>query len=165
MVVLNLLIWYRNWDGISIWGSISWPCFIITLYDFLFGFPAYIISAHFQKLLLHGDNMVVCYLEYCWSFKKAGDPAFVQEHLPYSNTSVSLSLNSIALFFFFNLFAPGRSCSMWALVPWSGMKPGPPALETWSVSHWTTREVPTWFLIDMAVSFQCMTKFTTNKKK
>ena len=24
----------------------------------------------------------------------------------------------------------------------AGMKPGPPALEAWSLSHWTTGEVP-----------------------
>ena len=28
------------------------------------------------------------------------------------------------------------------LVPWPGMKPGPPALGAQSLSHWTTREVP-----------------------
>ena len=36
----------------------------------------------------------------------------------------------------------GLSCSMWGLVPWPGIKPGPPALGVWSLSHWTTREVP-----------------------
>ena len=34
------------------------------------------------------------------------------------------------------------SCSMWDLVPWPGTEPGAPALEVWSLSHWTTREVP-----------------------
>ena len=33
------------------------------------------------------------------------------------------------------------SCGMWDLVPWPGIKPGPPALRIWSLSHWTTREV------------------------
>ena len=33
-------------------------------------------------------------------------------------------------------------CSMWDLVPWPGIEPGPPALEAKSLSHWTTREVP-----------------------
>ena len=28
------------------------------------------------------------------------------------------------------------------LVPQSGIKPRPPALGAWSLSHWTTREVP-----------------------
>ena len=31
---------------------------------------------------------------------------------------------------------------MWDLVPWPGVKPRPPALGTWSLSHWTTREAP-----------------------
>ena len=35
------------------------------------------------------------------------------------------------------------SWSMWDLVPWPGIEPGPPALGAWSLSHWTSREVPT----------------------
>ena len=35
------------------------------------------------------------------------------------------------------------SCSTWDLVPWLGIKPRPPALGAWSLSHWTTREVHT----------------------
>ena len=34
------------------------------------------------------------------------------------------------------------SCGVWDIVPWPGIKPGPPALGAWSLSHWTTREVP-----------------------
>ena len=33
-------------------------------------------------------------------------------------------------------------CSMWDLVPWPGIELRPPALGAWSLSHWTTREVP-----------------------
>ena len=33
------------------------------------------------------------------------------------------------------------SCGMWC-VPWPGIEPGPLALRTQSLSHWTTREVP-----------------------
>ena len=39
----------------------------------------------------------------------------------------------------------GLSCSMWGLVPWPGIKPRLPALGVWSLSHWTTREVPIFF--------------------
>ena len=35
------------------------------------------------------------------------------------------------------------SCDIWVLILWPGINPGPPALGAWSVSHWTTREVPT----------------------
>ena len=49
-------------------------------------------------------------------------------------------------FSFFKVFiylpVPGLSCGMWDLVPWPGIKLGPPALGEWSISHWTTREVP-----------------------
>ena len=33
------------------------------------------------------------------------------------------------------------NCSVWDLVPWPGIEPGPPALGAWSLSPWTTREV------------------------
>ena len=33
-------------------------------------------------------------------------------------------------------------CGIWDLVPWPGLEPGFPALGAWSLSHWTTREVP-----------------------
>ena len=33
--------------------------------------------------------------------------------------------------------------AMWDLVPWLGIEPGPPTLGVQSLSHWTTREVPT----------------------
>ena len=35
------------------------------------------------------------------------------------------------------------NCSMWDLVPWLGIKPRPPVLGAWHLSHWTTRAVPT----------------------
>ena len=34
------------------------------------------------------------------------------------------------------------SCSMWDLVPWPGIEPGPPELGVWSHSRWTTSGVP-----------------------
>ena len=36
---------------------------------------------------------------------------------------------------------PGLSCGLWDLVPWSGIKPGPPALGVQNLSHWTTGKV------------------------
>ena len=43
---------------------------------------------------------------------------------------------------YFYLATLGLSCSMWDLVPWVGIEPGPPALGAQRLSHWTTREVP-----------------------
>ena len=34
------------------------------------------------------------------------------------------------------------SCGVCDIVPWPGVIPGPPALGLWSLSHWTTGEVP-----------------------
>ena len=61
----------------------------------------------------------------------------------------------IALSFFFYYYylfisaAPGLSCGMrnlscdmGELVPWPRMEPRPPALGSWRLSHYTTREVP-----------------------
>ena len=36
----------------------------------------------------------------------------------------------------------GLSCSMWDLIHCPGIEPGPPALGTQSLSHWTTRKFP-----------------------
>ena len=33
-----------------------------------------------------------------------------------------------------------RPCGF--LVPWTGIEPMPPALEVWSINHWTAKEVP-----------------------
>ena len=46
----------------------------------------------------------------------------------------------VCVFFFFT--ALDLSCSRWELVSWSSIKPWPPALGAWSLSHWTTREIP-----------------------
>ena len=37
-------------------------------------------------------------------------------------------------------------CSIWDLVPWPGLEP---ALGAWSLSHWTTREVPMLIFFDV----------------
>ena len=44
--------------------------------------------------------------------------------------------------FFLNLAALGLSCSMWDLVPQSGIEPVFPALRAQSLNHWTTRKSP-----------------------
>ena len=54
---------------------------------------------------------------------------------------------------------PGLSCGTWGvlvaacrmeeLVPWPGIKPWVPCtVSVWSLSHWTTREVPAWDVLD-----------------
>ena len=43
---------------------------------------------------------------------------------------------------FFSCYVWILSCSTWDLVPQSGIKPRPPALRAWRLSHWTTRQVP-----------------------
>ena len=43
------------------------------------------------------------------------------------------------LFTYFDV--SGLNCSMWDLVPWPGIDPGPQALGAQSPSHWATKEV------------------------
>ena len=43
---------------------------------------------------------------------------------------------------FINLAALGLSCGMWNLFYQPQIELGPPTLEAWSLSHWTTGEVP-----------------------
>ena len=53
--------------------------------------------------------------------------------------SCNVTCSGLSSAFFFNLYVPGLSCSMWDQFP--GF-PRSPALRAWSLSHWTTREVP-----------------------
>ena len=43
---------------------------------------------------------------------------------------------------FIYLTMPGLSYGIWDLLPWRGVELRPPALGAWSLSHWTTKEVP-----------------------
>ena len=46
------------------------------------------------------------------------------------------------------------SCSMWDLIPFPRIEPRPFALGPWSLSHWTTREVPViWILTTPQIGF------------
>ena len=59
-------------------------------------------------------------------------------------------------FLFIYLFAVlDLSCCTCGLGPWPGIEPGPPALGAWSPSHWTTRKVPTLYLL-----FQCFSQYS-----
>ena len=40
------------------------------------------------------------------------------------------------------LDVPDLSCSMWDLVPWLGIEPGPLASRAQSLSHWTSSDIP-----------------------
>ena len=60
------------------------------------------------------------------------------------------------IFLFIYLAVPGLSYGMWDLVPWPGIKPRPYALGAWSLSHWTSKEVPVilyWHDLVPALSF------------
>ena len=50
-------------------------------------------------------------------------------------------------FLFIYLAALGLSCSMWDLVPQSGVEPVPTALGVWSLSHWAQESPILFFFI------------------
>ena len=58
---------------------------------------------------------------------------------PLSQTSPTLAGR---FFTTSSTFIQTLNCSIWDLVPWPGIEPGPPALRMKNLSHWTTREVP-----------------------
>ena len=70
---------------------------------------------------------------------RTGRPSVLVKHASYIIWS---KLVFFLIFIFIYLAAPGLSCSMWDLVPWPENEPRPPALGAWSLSHWTTSEVP-----------------------
>ena len=61
---------------------------------------------------------------------------FYKHYFSFCNKGCVLSLS---FFFFFFLFAHCMACGI--LVPWPGVKPLSPALESQSLNHWTVREV------------------------
>ena len=62
---------------------------------------------------------------------------------------VSNSSNWLLKKIVFMFLAMPLSCHMWDLVPWPGIKPRPPTLWAWGLSHWTTREVPLTVLLNV----------------
>ena len=53
-------------------------------------------------------------------------------------------MHTIPLFLFF-FWLDHAACGI--LVLWPGILPVPPAVEAWSLNHWTAREIPTWSLL------------------
>ena len=61
----------------------------------------------------------------------------------------------------FSCYMQILSCRMWDLVPWPGIEPKPPALGAWSLSPWTTREVPLWAFLSAIVRSDWLTYIQT----
>ena len=58
-------------------------------------------------------------------------------------------------FFIYKIFILFLAAPSDILVPWPGIEPVPPALVTWSLKHWTTREVPLATFLKVFL-FQCL---------
>ena len=66
--------------------------------------------------------------------------------------TVSHALCCFLKHLFIYLTTPDLGCDLWALVPWPGIESGPPALEAWSLTHWTIREIHLKFFINISFS-------------
>ena len=64
-------------------------------------------------------------------------------HFPYNTVFFNIYLAVLGLHGIFDLCCDVQTlrCSMCDLVPWPRIKPRPPALKAWSLSHWTTGKV------------------------
>ena len=77
-------------------------------------------------------------------FFSLGKYLFIWRHqISFAESSI-FSCSTQDLFF---------SYSMWDQVPLPGIKTRSPALGAWSLSHWTTREVPYIFLMSLIFHF------------
>ena len=103
---------------------------------FFFGLLKYYFIYFFFKNQLIYLNWRIITLQYCGDF-------------PHTLTWISHGCACVPPYLFIWLcwvLVPACrifSCSTWDLVHWPWMEPRPPALGAWSLSHWTTREVPT----------------------
>ena len=69
-----------------------------------------------------------------------------QQSTDHSWSSIIWGYSTNSGLFFF-LTVPSLSCCMWDLVPWPGTEPRPPALGAQRVNHWTTSEVPQFWIL------------------
>ena len=70
-------------------------------------------------------------------------------------------IEAYEIFFYFS-----SSCSMWNLVSWAGIKPGPPAMRVGSLSHWTPGKVPPKLILNnysLTVFLKWRNEFSTFK--
>ena len=135
----------------------QWSCFIkLTIIDpnlskplnFFFNFNRRLITLQYCGGFCHTLTWI--------SHGCASKSIFISVMLCFWSVFSSHIFNSLLkIFVFIYLATWGLSYSIWDLVPWLGVKPGPPALEVQSFSHWTTREVPRawisweWFIIQI----------------
>ena len=114
------------------------------------------------------SGLVICLEDNVYTWKKTylTSQYFMCRLSDMGRCCFSVRLN-ITFFFFLNIYlfwlcrvlvvAHGIfvvaclvAACVWDLVPWPGVEPGPPALGAQSVTHWTTREVPQYNILNRA---------------
>jgi len=81
---------------------------------------------------------------YIWNLKNVPCSCPEELYFPYFTQSAHICSTSMdfLISIFIYLTGLGLSCGIQDLVPRPGVKSRSPALGVWSLSHWTTREVP-----------------------
>ena len=148
-LILDSIYWYFTKD----FPLNSWRIFlflILRVQEFVFfKIVKCWILGYFLSLCKIGIFFTMCLLD----LSEAKEFFFVGRFQLINAISLfSISLNffllalvpslCLLLFLFIYLTALGLSCGMQDIVPWAGIEPSPPALQVWSLSHWTTREFP-----------------------
>ena len=116
-------------------SPIVWICYNLPVFssvDICFG---YLQFGAIQKIYEYS----YCHLSDIDTFLLA--PLFLYIHFVYLYGCASSSI-FIAPLRIFSYGMQTFSCGMQDLVPWPGIEPGAPTLETLRLSLWTTREVP-----------------------
>ena len=149
-VVICMLLMHMKWNASPFWWGFCWACSRCSINadctEFLNGF-----------IMHHLSQAIIFSREVC-SESGPLDSFILQQALKKKYLLIYLAVpglscgtwglqSSLQVWSFFSVAAFRIfSCAMWDLVPWPGIKAGPPALGAWSLSHWTTREVPEFFV-------------------
>ena len=148
---------YEEW----LYGAV-FRCFLPTWYLF---------QSLCSRLLFIFKLGYLPFITELWKFlKHPQDQSFVR----YCTYFVNIFSHFVArlfiyliMSFFFNVYlftyfaVPGLSCSMWDLIPWPGIEPGPPTLGAQSLSPWTSREIPVMVSFDEHM-FLILIKYKTS---
>ena len=108
----------------------SWLCWIDQVYFVLLYLSSYLEMLYYRSTLLITSLIFLCNIFKCREIKRK-----------QNNNKKNLRI-SPTLITHMNIFFWPHHVACGILVPRPGIWPMPPALEVWSLNHWTTREVP-----------------------
>ena len=121
--------------------SRTWSRIEFVFPSHLYSFSENGVSDH---QLTQVRNVMLHFISYSWNSKKPVRLIFFFKILIWPSQVLVAAGSSILVAAFKNFSCDMQtlSFSMWDLVPWLRVEPRPPALGVWSLSHWTSKEVP-----------------------